>query len=98
MADDREKFNKFKEIYGDGMLAREGMCQVLYLGTTRELKWQDGQLRVWEAGRADLGIKVCGHGVIPGEVKIDGVLLTEKLTYELNLRLEDVPLQHWTPI
>ena len=98
MVEDREKINRFREIYKNEMLTAEGISQVVYLGTTEGPKWVQGQLREWESGSSDLDIKVYGHGVIPGRVKVEGVLLIEKLNYELNLKLEEVPLQHWTPI
>jgi hypothetical protein len=95
---DREKVTRFREMYKTQMLTREGVSQVLYLGTTEGPRWEREVLKEWESGRSDLDIKVYGDGIIPGRVKIEGVLLIERLNYELDLRLEDVPLQHWTPI
>lgn len=40
--DDREKINRFREIYRKEMLTREGISQVLYLGTTEGPKWSRG--------------------------------------------------------
>ncbi len=98
MLGDREKINKFREIYKNEILTLPGVSEVLYLGTTKGPKWEKGELREWVSGRSDLDIMVYGDGIISGGVKIEGVLLIEKLNYELNLKLEDVPLQHWTPI
>lgn len=98
MLANREKIKKFRETYQKEMLRRRGISQVVYLGTTEGPKREAGKLKEWEAGKSDLDIKVYGQGIIPGATKIEGVLLIEKLNYELDLRLENVPLQHWTPL
>jgi hypothetical protein len=98
MLDDKAKISIFRETYSREMLAKAGISEVVYLGTTKEPKWENGKWKEWTPGKSDLDIKVYGEGIIPGNVKIEGVLLVERLNYELNLMLEDTPLQHWTPI
>jgi len=98
MPRDGERISRFRETYSREMLMKEGVSKVVYLGTTDGPKWEHEVLKEWESGKSDLDIKVYSNGIIPGRVKIDGVLLIERLNYELDLGLEDVPLQHWTPI
>jgi hypothetical protein len=63
--------------------------EVRYLGSTeREFDWVPGE--------SDLDMLVYGSA-IPGEVERYGVLLIRDLNFELNLKLEDVPLKHPTP-
>jgi len=81
MSTDREKVARFREIYRMQMLTKQGVSQVLYLGTTEGPKWEHDGLKEWESGRSDLDIKVYGDGIIPGRVKIEGVLLIERLNY-----------------
>ena len=57
------------------MLTKEGISQVLYLGTIEGPKWEHEVLKEWESGRSVLDIKVYGRAVIPGKVKIEGIFL-----------------------
>ncbi|MBI2862390.1 MAG: hypothetical protein HYX89_06200 [Chloroflexi bacterium] len=88
---------EFREAYRDEMLRKEGISEVVYFGPTKGPYWEGGKLKKWEGGRSDLDIEVYGHSIIAVKVKVEGALLIEKLNYELGLRLEDVPLEHWTP-
>jgi len=90
MKTDKNDIEGFKDMYRKEMLRRRGICKVEYFGSTKD-SWR------WEAGKSDLDIKVYGDD-ISGEVKIEGVLLVEELNYKFNLYVEDLPLQHWTPI
>jgi len=78
----------FKRKYKD-IMEKKGL-KVEYFGSTEDS-------RRWEKGKSDLDIFVYGDN-IPLEVKAEGVLLVRELNYELDLGLEDVPIQHWTPI
>jgi hypothetical protein len=98
MERDDRRIAKFREIYRAEMLREQSISAVKYFGTTEGPYWEAGRLKTWEAGKSDLDIKVYGHFIIPVRVKIEGVLFIERLNYELGLLLEDVPLEHWTPI
>jgi len=78
----------FKKKYKDIM--EEKGLKVEYFGSTKDC-------RRWRKGESDLDIFVYRNN-IPLEVKVEGVLLVRELNYELNLELENVPFQHWTPI
>jgi predicted nucleotidyltransferase len=79
----------FKLLFEEKMLSQPGVEKISYLGSTeREFDWVPGE--------SDLDILVYGSA-IPGDVKRYGILLIRDLNFELNLRLEDVPLEHPTP-
>jgi hypothetical protein len=95
---DKDKIEKFREEYSEEMLKKEGVfSKIVYLGTTKGPYWEAGKLKEWKAGESDLDIKVYGNGIIPVRWKIEGVLLIKELNDKLDLRLENVPLEHWTP-
>ncbi|RLF82185.1 hypothetical protein DRN48_09345 [Thermococci archaeon] len=78
----------FKMKYKN-VMERKGL-RVEYFGSTKDSA-------KWKKGKSDLDIFVYGDN-IPLEVKVEGVLLVRDLNYELELELQNVPFQHWTPI
>ncbi len=87
---DREKIEAFKEIYSDEIGSKEGVKEIKFSGSTED------SCR-WISGKSDLDIFIYGWN-IPSKVKVQGILLIEKLNYELNLKLEKVIAGHPTTI
>jgi hypothetical protein len=87
---DWEKLEHFKKAFGAWFEGKPGAESIDYRGSTLES-------RRWTAGKSDLDILVIGSG-IPGDVKIEGILLIEELNSRFGLALHRVPLLHPTPL